>query len=164
MSSADNPLTGAAAGGQEERAGLRARLAGQAEDTIGKLADDLLENPVFNSALTSAFAAREKMAQAQQSAMGALNLPSASDLENLARRLRSISQRLEEVEDGVDTLGAKLDSMSDAAERPARDLAERLDRIESRIEDLGRDLAALRRDPSSAGGLAGEPPAIVPEG
>lgn len=163
MSSADDPLTGDAGSSQEERSGLRARIAGGAEDAIGKLADDLLENPVFNSALTSAFAAREKMAQAQQSAMGALNLPSASDLEKLARRLRSISQRLEEVEDGVETLGAKLDSMSDAADRPARDLGERLDRIESRIDQLARDVAALRRE-APAGGLAGEPPAIVPEG
>ena len=163
MSSADDPLTGDAGGSQEERSGLRARITGQAEDAIGKLADDLLENPVFNSALTSAFAAREKMAQAQQSAMGALNLPSASDLEKLARRLRSISQRLEEVEDGVETLGAKLDSMSDAADRPARDLGERLDRIESRIDQLARDVAALRRE-APTGGLAGEPPAIVPEG
>jgi DNA repair exonuclease SbcCD ATPase subunit len=164
MSSADDPLIGAAEGSREERSGLRARLTGQAEDTIGKLADDLLENPVFNSALTSAFAAREKMAQAQQSAMGALNLPSASDLDKLARRLRSISQRLEEVEDGVETLGTKLDSMSDQAERPARELAERLERIESRVDQLALDVSALRRDTSGSGGLAGEPPAIVPEG
>jgi len=58
MTSADDPLTGAAEGGQEER-GLRSRITSQAEDTIGKLADDLLENPVFNSALTSAFATSE---------------------------------------------------------------------------------------------------------
>ena len=163
MTSADDPLTGAAEGGQEER-GLRSRITSQAEDTIGKLADDLLENPVFNSALTSAFAAREKMAQAQQSAMGALNLPSASDLEKLARRLRSISQRLEEVEDGVDTVGTKLDSMSDAPERPAREVVERLERIEARVDQLALDVAALRRESSPSSGLAGEPPAIVPEG
>ena len=163
MTSADDPLTGAAEGGQAER-GLRSRITSQAEDTIGKLADDLLENPVFNSALTSAFAAREKMAQAQQSAMGALNLPSASDLEKLARRLRSISQRLEEVEDGVDTVGTKLDSMSDAPERPAREVIERLERIEARVDQLALDVAALRREASPSSGLAGEPPAIVPEG
>jgi uncharacterized protein Yka (UPF0111/DUF47 family) len=164
MTSADDPLIGAAEAGQAERAGLRSRIASQAEDAIGKLADDLLENPVFNAALTSAFAAGEKMAQAQQSAMGALNLPSASDIEKVARRLRSISQRLEEVEDGVDTLGTKLDSMSDAAERPARELGERLERIESRVDQLSRDVAALRREAPTSGGLAGEPPATVPEG
>ena len=91
--------------GIEQPSGLRARIANQAEDTIGKLADDLLENPMINSALQSAFTAREKVGQAQQSAMEALNLPTASDLDKLARRLRSISQRLEEVEDGVDKVG-----------------------------------------------------------
>jgi tetrahydromethanopterin S-methyltransferase subunit G len=163
MTSADDPLTGANERGAEQPAGLRARIASQAEDTIGKLADDLLENPVFNSALTTAFSAREKVAQAQQSAMGALNIPSASDVEKLARRLRSISQRLEEVEDGVDRVGAKLDAISDATES-ARELNERLDRIESRIDQLSREVGALRRESPAAGGLAGEPPAIVPEG
>jgi hypothetical protein len=163
MTSADDPLYGADESAREQSQGLRSRLTSQAEDTIGKLADDLLENPVFNSALTSALTAREKMAQAQQSAMGALNIPSASDVDKLARRLRSISQRLEEVEDGVERLGVKLDSMSDAAE-PARGIGDHLDRIESRIDQLTRDLATLRRDDSAAGGLAGEPPAIVPEG
>ena len=31
--------------------------------------------------------------------MGALNLPSASDIERLTRRLRGVSQRLEGIED-----------------------------------------------------------------
>ena len=34
--------------------------------------------------------------------MCALNLPSATDVERLERRLRSFSQRLEEVEDQID--------------------------------------------------------------
>jgi DNA repair exonuclease SbcCD ATPase subunit len=164
MTHADDPLTGGDESTREEQRGLRSRLASQAEDTIGRLADDLLENRVFNSALTGAFAAREKVSQAQQSAMEALNLPSASDLEKLARRLRSISHRLEEVEDGVERLDVKLDSMSDAARAPARNLAEHLERIESRIDQLTRDLAALRRDQSRAEELSGEPPAIGPEG
>ena len=36
--------------------------------------------------------------------MGALNLPSAGDLERLTRRLRSVSQRLEAIEDNLDRL------------------------------------------------------------
>jgi septal ring factor EnvC (AmiA/AmiB activator) len=36
--------------------------------------------------------------------MAALNLPSAGDVERLERRLRSFSQRLEEVEDQLDRL------------------------------------------------------------
>ncbi|MEX0992442.1 MAG: hypothetical protein WDZ37_00435 [Solirubrobacterales bacterium] len=92
--------------------GVRERLQKQAEDAIGKLADELLENPLFNSALSGAFAAREKVAQAQQQAMGALNLPSASDLEKLERRIRSISHRLDEVEDTVERLLDKLESLN----------------------------------------------------
>ena len=34
--------------------------------------------------------------------MGALNLPSAADIERVTRRLRSLSQRLEGIEDAMD--------------------------------------------------------------
>jgi uncharacterized protein Yka (UPF0111/DUF47 family) len=156
MSSPDDTLNA-----DQQPSGLRARIAGQAEDAIGRLADDLLENPVINSALQSAFTAREKVGQAQQSAMEALNLPTATDLDKLARRLRSISQRLEEVEDGVDKLGTKLESMTEASRAPASRLAEQLDRLESRIDQLSRDIAAIRTEAGSRGGLAGEPPAVV---
>ena len=40
--------------------GLRDRLAKQGEDALGKLAQDLLENPLVNGAITRAFEAREK--------------------------------------------------------------------------------------------------------
>jgi hypothetical protein len=126
----------------QESPGLRARIANQAEDTIGRLADDLLENAVINSALQSAMSAREKVGQAQQSAMEALNLPTASDLEKLARRLRSISQRLEEVEDGVDRLGSKLEALGEASRTPAARLGEQLDRLDSKVEQLARDVKA----------------------
>ena len=146
----------------DESAGLRRRLAGQAEDTIGRLADDLLENPVINSALSRALTAREKVAQAQQSAMDALNLPSASELEKLGRRLRTISQRLEEVEDAVDKIGVRLEMLSEEA-RSGSNLSDQLGRVEVRLEQLGRDVGALRRDVVREG-VPGEPPAIVPEG
>jgi uncharacterized protein Yka (UPF0111/DUF47 family) len=160
MSSAHDPLM-QDAHGEDRPSGLRSRIASQAEDAIGRLADDLLENPMINSALSGAFSAREKLGQAQQSAMEALNLPSASDLDKLARRMRSISQRIEEVEDGVDKIGAKLEAMSEASRAPATRLSEQLDRLESRIDQLSRDVAAIRTDSGSPGGLAGEPPAVV---
>lgn len=144
-----------------QASGLRARITSQAEDAIGRLADDLLENPMINSALQGAFSAREKVGQAQQSAMEALNLPTASDLDKLARRLRSISQRLEEVEDGVDKVGSKLEAMTEASRTPATKLTEQLDRLESRIDRLARDVAALRNATASGGGVTGEPPAVV---
>jgi DNA repair ATPase RecN len=146
-----------------EQAGLRKRIAGGAEDAIGRFADDLIENPVVNSALSRALSAREKVAQAQQSAMDALNLPSASELEKLGRRLRTISQRLEEVEDAVDKIGVRMETLGDETRSPGAKVSDQLDRIETRLEQLGRDVATLRRTAVTEG-VPGEPPAIVPEG
>src|SRR2546423_6952062 len=87
-----------------EGEGIRERITRQGEDALGKLAQDLLENPLINGALARAFEAREKAVLAQEVAMGALNIPSAADVERLTRRLRSVSQRLEGLEDGVDRL------------------------------------------------------------
>src|SRR5947209_16386082 len=84
--------------------GLRERMTRQGEEAIGKLAQELLENPVISGALSRAFETRERAARAQEVAMGALNLPSASDLERLTRRLRGVSQRLEGIEDALDRL------------------------------------------------------------
>jgi glycosyltransferase A (GT-A) superfamily protein (DUF2064 family) len=86
--------------------GLRAR----SEQAIGEFAQALLDSQVLENAVSAAFGAREKAVEAQHAAMSALNLPSAGDVERLERRLRSLSQRLEEVEDQVD--------------RAARDLGE----------------------------------------
>lgn len=107
--------------------GLRQRLARQGEDTLGKIAQELLENPLVSGALARAFEARERAVQAQEAAMGALNLPSAADIERLTRRLRSVSQRLEGIEDAVD----RLDSRLGGADRGASD--ERLRTIEQRL-------------------------------
>src|SRR5687768_14003190 len=150
--------------GAGEPKGLRERLSGQAEDAIGRLADDLLENPLINSALQTALGARDKVAQAQESAMDALNIPSASNLDKIARRLRSISQRLDEMEDGVEKLDRRLGPMSDAGSGGTK-LTERLDRIESRLDDLGRDMAALRRELAPSEVIpAAQTRAAVPEG
>ena len=91
--------------------GLRERLQKQGEDALGQFAQQLLESPLVHRALAGAFDAREKAAQAQEAAMGALNLPSAADLERLTRRVRSLSQRLEGIEDGVDRLDERLAAM-----------------------------------------------------
>jgi DNA repair exonuclease SbcCD ATPase subunit len=154
----------AASGGSGGQRSIRQRLSTQAEDTIGKLADDLLANDVINSALQRALDAREKVAQAQESAMGALNLPSASNLDKLARRLRSISQRLEEIEDSVDRVDRRVEEIRSETKHPAK-LEERLDRIESRIDELAREVAAIRRDsPSGETVSAAQTRAVVPEG
>ena len=85
-----------------EDKGLHERVTRQGQEAIGKLAQELLENPVVSGALSRAFETRERAVKAQEVAMGALNLPSASDLERLTRRLRAVSQRLEGIEDALD--------------------------------------------------------------
>lgn len=112
-----------------EQDGLRAR----SEQAIGELAQALLENPTLHNAISAAFGAREKAIEAQQAAMSALNLPSASDVERLERRLRSFSQRLEELEEQMDDLSRELGALrrqaakdgqkkaAKAAEKPAKE-------------------------------------------
>jgi DNA repair exonuclease SbcCD ATPase subunit len=149
---------------ENEDRGFRERLSSQAEDRIGRLADELLENPLINSALQGALSAREKMAQAQESAMDALNLPSASNLDKLARKLRSISQRLDEIEDGVERLDRRLDE-SRASGQQSSKLIERLERVDTRLDELTRDVAALRRELAPGDVVpATQTRATVPEG
>src|SRR5450755_131192 len=114
-----------------EEKGLRERVQRQGEETIGKLAQELLENPVVSGALSRAFETRGRAVRAQEVAMGALNLPSASDLERLTRRVRNVSQRLEGIEDGLDRLEGRLG-------RPGagQQFDERLTRIEAALERL----------------------------
>ena len=87
---------------------LRERLGGTTEERLGKALSELLENPLLTGAIGRAFEAREKVSEAQEVAMGALNLPSAADIERLTRRLRAVSHRLEGIEDGVDRLDRAL--------------------------------------------------------
>jgi chromosome segregation ATPase len=104
--------------------GLRERLTRSGEDALGRLAQDLLENPLINGAIARAFEAREKAAQAQEVAFGALNIPSAADIERLTRRVRSVSQRLEGIEDGVDRLDERLAGLQGALEAITKELGE----------------------------------------
>ncbi|HEY4450421.1 MAG TPA: hypothetical protein VGN13_02360 [Solirubrobacteraceae bacterium] len=121
---------------------LRERFGGTTEERFGKALSDLLENPILTGALGRAFDAREKAAQAQEVAMGALNIPSAADVERLTRRLRSVSQRLEGIEDGVDRL--------DRAFSPTG--------VEARLTVIERQLGTLMdRLASPASSSAGAP-------
>jgi predicted nucleic acid-binding Zn-ribbon protein len=110
---------------------LKGRVTRQGEEAIGKLAQELLENPMVSSALSAAFETRERAMRAQEVAMGALNLPSASDLERLTRRVRSVSQRLEGIEDGLDRLDGRLERSSST-----KVLEDRLEKIEAALERL----------------------------
>jgi chromosome segregation ATPase len=141
--------------------GLRERLSRQGEEALGRIAEELAGNPVVTGALSRALEAREKAMQAQEAAMGALGIPSAADIERLTRRLRSVSQRLEGIEDSVDRLDERLESiergvteLSDqlgkAARPPKPPRAPKADpereaALEGRLEQIARDLEALRR-------------------
>ena len=123
--------------------GLKERLSRTGEEALGKVAEELVANPMINAALARAFEARDKAAQAQEAAMGALGIPSAADIERLTRRLRSVSQRLEGIEDAVDRLDERL--ASTGSRTGSAELAELADRLEARMDELARDLAAVRK-------------------
>ena len=128
-----------------ESKGLRDKIASGTEDALGKLAQDLLDNPLVHGAITRAFGAREKASQAQEVAMGALNIPSAADIERLTRRLRSVSQRLEGIEDGVDRLDRSLGEIAKGRpEGGGRDPEPRLGAIEEQLAALNRQVSELR--------------------
>lgn len=118
---------------------LREKVTRQSEETIGKLAQELLESPTITRALSAAFETRERAMRAQEVAMGALNLPSASDLERLTRRLRGVSQRLEGIEDALDRLEQRVDSPGgpDPVESRLSAIEEKLDRIEAALSARG---------------------------
>jgi hypothetical protein len=126
--------------------GLRERLGGNTEERLGKALSELLENPLLTGALGRAFEARDKATQAQEVALGALNIPSAADIERLTRRLRSVSHRLEGIEDGVDRL--------DRALTP-NGIEERLAAVEAQLKALvvlieSGAAAAVARAPTAA--------------
>ncbi len=126
--------------------GLRERMTRQGEEAIGRFAQDLLENPMVARALAAAFETRERASRAQEVAMGALNLPSASDLERLTRRLRGVSQRLEALEDGLDRLEGRIDGLaqSSAVERRLSAIEESLGRIEAALPARARSRGAAQ--------------------
>jgi chromosome segregation ATPase len=121
---------------QDER--LVDRLSRQGEEALGKIAEELIANPVISGAIARALEAREKAVLAQEAAMGALNIPSAADIERVTRRLRSLSQRLEGIEDAIDRLEDRLAAAS------AGSTDTRLAAIEASLDEIVRDLGALR--------------------
>ncbi len=128
----------------EDGEGLKGRISRQGEEALGKIASDLLENPLVNSAITRAFSAREKAVSAQEAAMGALNLPSAADIDRLTRRLRTVSTRLEGIEEaldrlqaGVDRLGGQLEAVASGTE-PG--LADRVAAVEGQLSKLVHEI------------------------
>lgn len=80
-------------------------------DAVGELTNALLDNPLFKQALSSALSVGETATQAQRRAMDAIGLPSSDDLGRLERRLRSLSDRLEGLEDQLDEQSRELSGL-----------------------------------------------------
>jgi hypothetical protein len=128
-----------------EDEGIVDRLSKQGEEALGKIAEELAGNPVVTGALARAFDAREKAVQVQEAAMGALNIPSAADVERLTRRLRSVSQRLEAIEDSLDRLEGRLGAATQQVGGSVDGAAL------ARLDEVARDVAALREAVAPAG-------------
>jgi hypothetical protein len=92
------------------------RLAHSGQDTIQRVANELLQNPVIAAALSRAMAAKSRADSVGAGVMAQLNLPTKDDVEALRTRLRTVASRTE-------TLDAKLD-----------DIVARLERIEAKLE------------------------------
>ena len=86
----------------EESEGIRDRVQSGGEKAAAGLAQALIGSPAFGQAVSAAVAARERAGDAQRVAMGALNVSSQEDADRLQRRLRVLSDRLEETEDRLD--------------------------------------------------------------
>jgi hypothetical protein len=121
----------------EQDEGFKERLSRAGEEALGKVAEELVSNPVVNAAIARAFEARERAVQAQEAALGAMNLPSAADIERVTRRLRSLSQRLEGIEDAIDRLEDRLAAAPSGG-------GDRLASVEARLDEIARDLARIR--------------------
>src|ERR1700761_5841205 len=121
--------------------GLRNRATRSGQEAIGKVTQGMLENPVVNKALSAAFETRERATRAQELAMSALNLPSAGDLERLTRRLRSVSQRLEAIEDGLDRVEQRIEQLGSASaiDRRLASIEELLARLEASLAEHAGD-------------------------
>lgn len=126
--------------GASHTAKLRDRLTTGTEDKLGRALADLLDNPLVTGTIGRAFDARERAAQAQELAFGALNIPTAADIERLTRRLRSVSQRLEGIEDGVHRLNRALSEGS---------VERRLAALEDQLKVLSNKLSGVAGSPSA---------------
>jgi hypothetical protein len=137
--------------GNKAAAGLRERLTTGTEDKIGRALADLIENPLITGTIGRAFDARERAAQAQELALSALNIPTAADIERLTRRLRSVSQRLEGIEDGVHRINRALTEGS--VERRLVAMEEQLKALSGKLSATGRS-STQASPPRARGGSA----------
>jgi hypothetical protein len=134
--------------GSSHTAKLRERLTTGTEDKLGRALADLLDNPLITGTIGRAFDARERAAQAQELALSALNIPTAADIERLTRRLRSVSQRLEGIEDGVHRINRALTEGS--VERRLSAMEEQLKTLSGKLTGAASKESAASAKPAQA--------------
>jgi hypothetical protein len=79
-----------------------AKMSEGAPMDLMKIAQSVLRSPGLAPAVQRGMELRDAALSLQTAVLGALNLPTASDLATVAGRLRQLSQRLESLEDTVD--------------------------------------------------------------
>lgn len=82
--------------------GIRDKVQSKGEKAAADLAQALVGSPAFGQAVSAAVSARDRAADAQRAAMGAMGVSSSDDADRLERRVRVLSDRLEETEDRLD--------------------------------------------------------------
>jgi ubiquinone biosynthesis protein UbiJ len=82
---------------------------------IGGIVDELASSWLIGDALTRVVDAGERAFRAQQTALSALGLPSGSQFESLTLRVRTIFHRIEELEDEIDRISARVAALEKKA-------------------------------------------------
>jgi ubiquinone biosynthesis protein UbiJ len=93
------------------------------DEGIGGIVDEIASSWIVGDALTRLVDTGEKVVRAQQSALSALGLPSGSQFESLTLRVRTLFHRIEELEDDIDRLDARVAKLESAAKPAARPAA-----------------------------------------
>lgn len=87
-------------------------------ERIIALFEPLADQPVARDLLSVASAARDYALRAQETALGALSLPTANDVAKLERRLRSMTDGLSRLEDQVDRIESRLRRLEQTVKAP----------------------------------------------
>ncbi len=114
--------------------GIRDRVQSRGERAAADIAQALISSPAFGQAVSAAVLAREKAGEAQRVAMGALNVSSQDEAERLERRLRVVSERLEESEDRLDRALAQV-----------RELTAEIEEVKASVTDAADSERAPKR-------------------
>lgn len=117
--------------------------------SLTRIAEQLIDTRPVQAALSQAFAARDRLTQIQEATLAALNLPTAAESERITRRVRSVAQQIEGLEDAVDRIEQHLRSTA-ANARPEQDLAAisaQLAALQERLDELSDRGAVTSPDP-----------------